>query len=393
MTYLDPHTLDPNLVTEDGTETLTNKTIDLTNNTLTGTTVQFNTALSDDNFATLSGIETLTNKTLTTPQLNDTSSDHQYIFAVSELAADRTVTWPLLTGNDELTFNSHTQTLSNKSFDTTVKGLGGNWLISPDGTDLTPEREFVIYSASSLQAFMQFANSTTGTTAANGFLVGIGADEGAYLINQENTDMYFRTNDLRELYLDATNRGAVAGDGLGEGKGEGTFHGPNGVYSNSIELYPPTDVTGYYEGQNIGIHDDSAAATIFDIDAVIAAAWESVGPTGSGATNIWTGLDEVPATAKAVILRIKTTAVGATNADSYFVSLYGRRTGSAIGITTQSIIATTSFINRSGLSESDSTISEITLPIDASLRFDLYLATGGTSVTATSECAMVGWFE
>src|SRR4249919_99831 len=69
---------------------------------------------------TLTGNQTLTNKTLTspvftTPQLNDASADHQYIFVVSELAADRTVTWPLLAGNDTLVFESHTQTLVNKT--------------------------------------------------------------------------------------------------------------------------------------------------------------------------------------------------------------------------------------------------------------------------------------
>lgn len=39
------------------TQTLTNKTINLTNNTLTGTTAQFNTALSDANFATTALLE------------------------------------------------------------------------------------------------------------------------------------------------------------------------------------------------------------------------------------------------------------------------------------------------------------------------------------------------
>ncbi len=53
-----------------GTSTITNKTINLANNTLTGTTAQFNTALSDNDFATLAGSETLTNKTLTSPVLN-----------------------------------------------------------------------------------------------------------------------------------------------------------------------------------------------------------------------------------------------------------------------------------------------------------------------------------
>ena len=44
--------------------TLTNKTIDLASNTVTGTTAEFNTALSDGNFATQAGTETLTNKTI-----------------------------------------------------------------------------------------------------------------------------------------------------------------------------------------------------------------------------------------------------------------------------------------------------------------------------------------
>lgn len=46
------------------TETLTNKSISLSNNTLTGTVAQFNSALSDGDFATIAGTETLTNKTL-----------------------------------------------------------------------------------------------------------------------------------------------------------------------------------------------------------------------------------------------------------------------------------------------------------------------------------------
>jgi microcystin-dependent protein len=49
------------------TQTLTNKTINLTSNTLTGTKAQFNAALSDADFATIAGTETLTSKTLTSP--------------------------------------------------------------------------------------------------------------------------------------------------------------------------------------------------------------------------------------------------------------------------------------------------------------------------------------
>ena len=74
------------------------------------------------NIVGLSDTQTLTNKTLTspvltTPQINDTSANHQYVFAVSELAADRTVTLPLLGGNDTFVFAAHTQTLTNKTID------------------------------------------------------------------------------------------------------------------------------------------------------------------------------------------------------------------------------------------------------------------------------------
>ena len=53
------------------TQTLTNKTIDLGSNTLTGSLAEFNTALQGDSFVSLTGSETLTNKTLTTPTIEE----------------------------------------------------------------------------------------------------------------------------------------------------------------------------------------------------------------------------------------------------------------------------------------------------------------------------------
>jgi len=75
--------------------------------------------------------QTLTNKTivsptLTTPQINDSASDHQYVFAVGNLAADRTVTLPVLTDGDTFVFNAHAQTLTNKTIvagDNTLSGV------------------------------------------------------------------------------------------------------------------------------------------------------------------------------------------------------------------------------------------------------------------------------
>ena len=103
----------------------------------------------NDEFTFNAHTQTLTNKTLTspvltTPQINDTSADHQYIFAVSELSADRTVTLPLLGGNDEFTFNDHTQTLTNKTLTSPV-------LTTPQINDTSADHQY-IFTVSELSA-------------------------------------------------------------------------------------------------------------------------------------------------------------------------------------------------------------------------------------------------
>ena len=52
------------IVLKDTTDILTNKSIDLGTNTLTGSLAEFNSALQNESFASLTGAETLTNKTL-----------------------------------------------------------------------------------------------------------------------------------------------------------------------------------------------------------------------------------------------------------------------------------------------------------------------------------------
>lgn len=93
----------------------------------------------DDTFVFAAFAQTLTNKTLTspiltTPQINDTSADHQYVFAVSELTADRTVTLPLLTGDDTFVFASFTQTLANKTL-TAPKIADGGFIADANGNE------------------------------------------------------------------------------------------------------------------------------------------------------------------------------------------------------------------------------------------------------------------
>jgi hypothetical protein len=58
------------IIFADTTDTLTNKTISLGSNTISGSLAEFNSALSGDDFATLTGTETLTNKTFTSPTIS-----------------------------------------------------------------------------------------------------------------------------------------------------------------------------------------------------------------------------------------------------------------------------------------------------------------------------------
>ena len=97
---------DGSIVTETSTDTLTNKTINFANNTITGTANQFNSAVSDGSFSTTSGSETLTNKTIdltdntltgTLAELNTAISDESVVGrATTDTLTNKTLTSPVI---------------------------------------------------------------------------------------------------------------------------------------------------------------------------------------------------------------------------------------------------------------------------------------------------------
>ena len=100
------------------TQTLTNKTIDLDANTITGTLAEFNSALQSESFVGLAAAQTLTNKSLTAPTITGvvtatsavfagasplvfegaTANAFETTFTITDPTADRTVTFQDATG-------------------------------------------------------------------------------------------------------------------------------------------------------------------------------------------------------------------------------------------------------------------------------------------------------
>ena len=115
-------------------------------------------AIDNTVVTTLTDTQILTNKTLTTPilttpKINDTSANHTYNFVVSELAANRNITLPLLASNDTFVFESHTQTLANKTLtsavlNTNVSGTAikdEDNMASDSGTHLATQQSIKAY--------------------------------------------------------------------------------------------------------------------------------------------------------------------------------------------------------------------------------------------------------
>ena len=157
-------------------KTLTNKSIDLGSNTLTGSLAEFNSALQSDSFVSLTGSETLTNKTLTSPTINNpiitgmainaasftfegsTADSFETTLTTVDPTADRTITLPNATGTIVLadttdtltnkTIDADNNTLSNIEVDNLKSGVLDTDLSSVAGTDTT------LASAKAIKAYV-----------------------------------------------------------------------------------------------------------------------------------------------------------------------------------------------------------------------------------------------
>ena len=276
-----------------GTATLTGKTIDLTDNTLTGTLAEFNTALSDDNFASLTGSETLTNKTLTSPTINDgtTNLDGGTLILPQETTpaqtAEGSVVWD--TDNDLLTVGdgasrktmvdtAGTQTLTSKTINLASNTLTGT--LAEFNTALSDANFASIAGSETLTNKTLTSPTITTPTITDGTI------DGATVGTTTPDTGKFTT-------LQATGVTTLASDtNLVQTDGNLTF-GPNTAYSASLVVGTsggPGAATAAVVVSNGNLHIDSGDSYTIYLNYTGGTGGVSFG-SGATASVAWMGPD------------------------------------------------------------------------------------------------------
>lgn len=111
----------------------------------------------------------------------------------------------------------------------------------------------------------------------------------------------------------ASDQGTYTTGATGGSKGSGTINA-TGLYINGSQVLLPTAASGFTFSDRVFFADSPSGET--NVGSVIGSTYETVGPTGSGATNIATVLDGLPTSAKRVLLRLRSSDVSTAAGDA-----------------------------------------------------------------------------
>jgi hypothetical protein len=324
------------------TQTLTNKTIELGSNTITGTLAEFNTALTDANFVSIGGTETLTNKTLTSPILTTPSLG---IATATSINVSGVVTASQLsTGVSGTGININTSTISGPATLTIDPAAVGDntGAVRIKGDLYVDGTQFIVNSTTiELADFNVGIATTVGTDA---LLDGAGIGIGSTGIRKTLT-----WNDTSDSLKSSENFDVASGKTY---KVDGTSVLSNNTLGSGVTNSSLTSVG------TLGQLNVSGIATLTQISA-----GGTVGTAGSVLSSTGSGLSWIPAASNeggGVSISTNT-----TNQSQFLTYVTGTGTTTGFGVTTTSLVFNPS-TKRLGIGTDTLTT---TLNIDGALGF------------------------
>lgn len=151
------------------------------------------------------------------------------------------------------------------------------------------------------------------------------------------------------------------------------------------ELYRPKRTATFVNNPD---GSPTISSTWLDVDnALTIATWESVGPTDSGADNIWTALDDVPSDADWIRLRVVLGATEFSGSSLEWLALYARRNGTTPTII--QIAMAEAYPDQTTNNAYAGSICEATIQVDSGV-FDLQWDSTFSN-TNSVDIYLIGW--
>ena len=266
-------------LTAAGTSTLTNKTIDLDANTLTGTLAEFNTALQGDSFVSLTGSETLTNKTLTTPVISEIDSG-------GDITLDATADVILDAGGKDIIFryDGAQFALFTSSGGDLLLQSGSTTALTFSGANVTSAGNVTVGGNLTVNGSTTTVNSTNTTLDDNLLELNSGATS-----NANDTGIIMErgsTGDNAIIAWDESEDKFIVGTTTATASDTGNLSITTGTLVGNIEGNLTGNVTGNVSGSSGSTTGNAATATALATGRTIAMSgdvvWTSASFDGSG---------------------------------------------------------------------------------------------------------------